>query len=91
MSTFINGLGPLEMIRLGGAGNKANRIILGEVDAYVQPRGGLSFWDLCAPDVLVRAVGGTCIDFEGNRLKYPNGVKPTIGKFMVGKTPNLVK
>jgi len=36
------------------------RIITGEVQGYVEPRTLLSFWDLCAPEVLLRAVGG-CI------------------------------
>jgi len=35
MQKAIEGLSPVEMVRLGGAGNKANRIVLGEVDSYV--------------------------------------------------------
>jgi len=50
---------------LGGAGNKVNRIALNEVDSYVQPYRGLGFWDLCAPEAIVRAMGGVATDFAG--------------------------
>ena len=58
MQATIERLNPVEMVRLGGAGNKAYRIVTGEVDSYVQPRAGLKFWDLCAPEAIVRAMGG---------------------------------
>lgn len=61
MQTTIQRLDPVEIIRLGGAGNKVNRIALREVDCYVQPRAGLKFWDLCAPEAILRAMGGNLI------------------------------
>ena len=35
MQKTIQRLDPVEMVRLGGAGNKVNRIALREVDCYV--------------------------------------------------------
>lgn len=35
MQETIEMIKPLEMVRLGGAGNKVNRIALNEVDSYV--------------------------------------------------------
>ena len=56
----FHNLMPIKQKPIGGAGNKVYRIITGEVQGYVEPRTLLSFWDLCAPEVLLRAVGG-CI------------------------------
>jgi len=64
MQETIEKISPVQIVRMGGAGNKVNRIALDEVDSYVQSRPGLGFWDLCAPEVIVRAMGGVCTDFE---------------------------
>lgn len=70
MMEIIETLAPVDICRLGGAGNKVNRIALGEVETYVQPSAGLKYWDLCAPEVIVRAMGGLFTDIQGNRLYY---------------------
>ena len=85
MKETIDLLAPVEMKQLGGAGNKINQIVLGEVDSYVRPEAGLGFWDLAAPEVLVRAMGGLCTDMKGNRLVY-KGNNQVIPAFAVGKT-----
>ena len=36
---------------------------MGEVDAYVQPHSGLSQWALCAPEAIIRAMGGIITKF----------------------------
>ena len=89
MQTVINKLEPIQICRLGGAGNKVNRIALDEVDTYCQPAPGLKFWDLCAPECIVRAMGGLCTNQDGNRFVYdkernPTGVK--LSPFYIGKT-----
>ena len=89
MMDTIEKLAPVEICRLGGAGNKVNRIALGEVDTYVQPRGGLKFWDLCAPEVIVRAMGGLFTDIDGNRLNYSDVSNPKLPAFIIGKTQNM--
>jgi len=93
---------PVEVHRLGGAGNKVNRIALDEADCYFQPRGGLSFWDTCAPEVIVRAMGGlmhkmpddTCVgEFDRpKRILYDfakNGKSVKLPAFSIGKTPKV--
>ena len=89
MMDTIEKLAPVEICRLGGAGNKVNRIALGEVDTYVQPRGGLKFWDLCAPECIVRAMGGLFTDIGGNRLTYQAFNEPKLPAFIIGKTQSM--
>lgn len=55
-------------MRLGGAGNKCLHVALQRVDLYMAA--GLSYWDLCAPDVLVRAMGGHITDISGYPVNY---------------------
>lgn len=55
------------MVRLGGAGNKVNRIAFNEADCYLQPRKGLKFWDLCAPEAVLRAMGGNLVTIPVNQ------------------------
>ena len=86
MQEVIEQLEPVEICRLGGAGNKVCRIALAEVDSYVQPAPGLGFWALCGPEAIVRAMGGLCTDFNGKRLSYHPSLKPTIPAFCIGKT-----
>ena len=89
MQDTIDTLSPVEICRLGGAGNKVNRVALNEVDSYVQPRAGLRFWDLCAPECIVRAMGGLCTDFEQQRLVYDearNNNRTVLAAFFIGKT-----
>jgi len=89
MQDTLDKLAPVEVRRLGGAGNKVNRIVLKEVDSYVQPRPGLRFWDLSAPEVVVRAMGGLCSDLHGNRLSYSDHSNTVVPAFAIGKTYNL--
>jgi 3'-phosphoadenosine 5'-phosphosulfate (PAPS) 3'-phosphatase len=50
---------PCEYIRLGGAGSKSLKLIEGDIDVYNYPRdGGLSSWDICAGEALIKGIGG---------------------------------
>ena len=93
---------PVKVHRLGGAGNKVNRIALNEVDIYFQLRAGLSFWDICAPEVIIRAMGGLCHRMPSQekpeeydtpaRLTYDpakNGGHVTLPAFTIGKTVRM--
>mmetsp|Transcript_36068 Transcript_36068/g.73226 ORF Transcript_36068/g.73226 Transcript_36068/m.73226 type:complete len:262 (-) Transcript_36068:1253-2038(-) len=51
----------------GGAGNKILAASLGEVSASIQPRFG-GAWDLCAPEAILRAMGGRITDFFGEAI-----------------------
>ena len=62
MQTIIETISPVEIVRLGGAGNKCNNLSIGTVDAYIHPSPGLKYWDLCAPESIVKGMGGYATD-----------------------------
>ena len=64
MEFIINAVGHVEIVRLGGAGNKCNNIARGVVDIYMHPSPGLCYWVLCAPESLVKAMGGFATDLS---------------------------
>lgn len=55
---IIETIEPVEIVRLGGAGNKCCHLAQSTVDAYIHPSPGLMHWDLCAPESLVKGMGG---------------------------------
>lgn len=69
-------LKPDEVLRAGGAAYKALLVIEGKADAYVFATPGTKKWDSCAPEAIVRAIGGQVTDMEGNRLPYFKDSEP---------------
>jgi 3'(2'), 5'-bisphosphate nucleotidase len=59
-----------EVIPMGSAGVKSASVARGDADAYVQLGGAGCLWDSCAPEAVVRAVGGTFTDQLGQRIAY---------------------
>ena len=87
MQGVINSIGNVETIRLGGAGNKCNNIARGVVDAYMHPSPGLCYWDLCAPESLVKAMGGYATDLSQQRLTYHvDAPKHKLRGLLLGRT-----
>ena len=85
----LESISPVEIMRLGGAGNKVNRLVLNEVDEYAMPTKGLKFWDLCAPEPLIRAMGGVITDPENKRIVYKeelNGGSVSASPAYISKT-----
>ena len=64
MKEIIETIKPVEIVRLGGAGNKCCHLSLGTVDSYLHPSPGLKYWDLCAPESLIKAMGGYATDLH---------------------------
>lgn len=58
-------------MRIGGAGNKCVHLALGNVDSYIYPSLGCMYWDLCAPESLIKAMGGQSTNLAYEKLKYP--------------------
>ena len=58
LKQIIETVQPVEIKRIGGAGNKCCSVAMGTVNAYMHPVYGLSNWDLCAPETIVKAMGG---------------------------------
>jgi 3'-phosphoadenosine 5'-phosphosulfate (PAPS) 3'-phosphatase len=70
MREIIEAIHPVDIKRLGGAGNKCANLALGKVDTYLHPSLGLKYWDLCAPEILIKAMGGYSTNIKEERLTY---------------------
>ncbi|CAG9467879.1 unnamed protein product [Pedinophyceae sp. YPF-701] len=71
-----NSVKPDEILGIGGAGNKALRLLDGDISHYIFTAKGTKRWDTCAPEALLRAVGGFILDSTGAPYPYdlPRGV-----------------
>lgn len=58
------------LVHAGGAGYKFLTIIDGKSDAYIYPSNGTKRWDTCAPEALIRSLGGTMTDIFGKEYSY---------------------
>ena len=67
----VDQLQPVQPVKLGGAGYKSLNFLMGNIDGWIHATPGLGNWDLCAPESLLKSVGGFGTDIFGNRLKYP--------------------
>jgi len=61
---------PDEVLRVGGAGYKAMLVLENRVDFYFFPTRGTKKWDTCAPEAIIRAVGGDLTDKHGKKYEY---------------------
>lgn len=89
MQTIINTIKPVETVRLGGAGNKCNNLSVGTVDAYIHPSPGLKYWDLCAPESIVKGMGGYATDLTQNRIVYDLDASPKLKGLILAKNPPM--
>ena len=48
-----------KVTKAGGSGYKVMQVIEGNHDVYIYPRLGTKKWDSCAPEAILRSVGGT--------------------------------
>jgi 3'(2'), 5'-bisphosphate nucleotidase len=71
---------------VGSVGLKAARIALGEADIYLSVSDRMKEWDVCAPEAILCAAGGTVSDCLGEPLRYnkqepntPRGILATNG------------
>lgn len=62
----VEGLGG-SVVHYGGAGNKILAAALGEVTCSIQHRVG-GAWDLCAPEAILKAMGGSMTDLFGDEI-----------------------
>ncbi|XP_076284584.1 3'(2'),5'-bisphosphate nucleotidase 1 [Lasioglossum baleicum] len=66
----VNALHPDEILRVGGAGYKVLLLLEGKAHACVFASRGYKKWDTCAPEAVLRAVGGTLTDCFGELYSY---------------------
>uniref|UniRef100_A0A646QJE7 3'(2'),5'-bisphosphate nucleotidase 1 n=1 Tax=Hemiscolopendra marginata TaxID=943146 RepID=A0A646QJE7_9MYRI len=64
-----------EILRVGGAGHKVLLLLEGKAHAYVFASPGCKKWDTCAPEAVLKCVGGWLTDVHGNELEYHKNVK----------------
>lgn len=58
------------LFKAGGSGYKVLQIIEGNHDCYIYPQRGTKKWDSCAPEAILRSVGGTLTDALGQNIDY---------------------
>lgn len=54
---------------------KVMLLIEGKAHAYIFASPGCKKWDTCAPEAVLRAIGGTLTDIHGNRYRYDQSVR----------------
>lgn len=87
LKDIIEKAAPVEIIRLGGAGNKCMAIAVSMTESYMHPNPGLKYWDLCANESLIKGMGGYSTNLFGERLVYPPGGNPNIRGLILAKNP----
>lgn len=66
----IEALKPDQVIRVGGAGHKVLLVMEGKAHAYVFASNGSKRWDTCAPEAVLRSMGGELTDVFGKPIEY---------------------
>jgi len=61
---------PDELLKAGGAGYKSLLVLQGIATVYVQAGKGTKKWDTCAPEAILRSVGGVLTDIHGKPYTY---------------------
>jgi len=89
MEEIIQTISPVEIVRLGGAGNKCNNLSIGTVDSYIHPSPGLHYWDLCAPESLIKGMGGYSTNLAQERLTYPLDSDRKIKGLILARNPPM--
>lgn len=91
MQSIINTIEPVEICRIGGAGNKCNNLAIGNVDSYIHPSPGLCYWDLCAPESLIKGMGGYSTNLMQERLRYPLDGDRKIKGLILARNPPMYR
>jgi len=64
-------------------------VAVGNADAYLHPSVGLKYWDLCAPETLIKAMGGYATNVKQERLTYNLDSNRAISGLLLAKNKNL--
>ncbi|KAI1295405.1 putative bisphosphate nucleotidase [Halotydeus destructor] len=76
INASITSVNPTDVLRVGGAGHKALLVIEGQAHSYIFASSGCKKWDTCAPEAVLREVGGIFTDMFGNDIQYHRTVDP---------------
>jgi 3'-phosphoadenosine 5'-phosphosulfate (PAPS) 3'-phosphatase len=86
VADVLSKLGNHRVVKCGGAGNKLTKVSTGQADLYVYPSRGMSFWDVCAGEVLVKGMGGQMTDMTLKRFMYFPHLDPKIRGVFAGRS-----
>lgn len=78
----IAALKPDEVLRVGGAGHKVLLVIEGSAHAYVFASSGSKRWDTCAPEALLKSLGGQLTDITGKEIEYSHRLDGNYQNYM---------
>lgn len=91
------------IVNTDGSGYKILSVIEGVNDAYLYPQPGTKRWDTCAPEAILRSLGGTLTDSFGQDIDYSRterkyhmnwtGLVATLKNhdYFIGKIPDHAK
>lgn len=79
----------MEIVRLGGAGNKCLALAVAKTEAYMHPNPGLKYWDLCANEPLIKGMGGFSTNLFGERLRYPIAGNHSVRGLILARNPPM--
>lgn len=66
----LEALQPQQVLSIGSAGLKGAAVADGRADIYLAPEFAGSRWDSCAPEAIIRALGGLFTDARGKSINY---------------------
>lgn len=75
MQNVLSKLEPSVLMRMLGAGNKAVNMLDEYGDIFIHVVKGIKFWDMCAPEALVRARFGIMTDKDKKPIIYESNLK----------------
>lgn len=70
IKTDLGSIPKSQLLHAGGAGHKIMMVVEGAADVYIYPRNGTKRWDTCAPEGVLRAIGGSLTDVYGREYSY---------------------
>ena len=65
MDELFTALDPVNVARVGGAGNKIVFMLDHMSDYYINLVPGMKYWDMCASEALIEAKMGLCTSANG--------------------------
>ena len=85
---LVSDMGPdVTVTQAGGAGYKSVAVARKDFDAYLHT-GAIKKWDICAPNALLKAVGGDLTGLQGQIIRYGMNDDPVITHGLAATSEN---
>ena len=79
---------PSKIVFKSGCGSSTIAVAQDFADCYASSI-NFNYWDVCAGDVLIKAMGGYSTDIDGKRYSFKNEANPKINGLLAYKTPGI--